>query len=488
MLASPTLNAAPTPATVPLGTNSVTLTDTASLAGGVSPTGTITFTLIAPGGATVDTETVAVNGDGTYTTPTGFTLPSSGTVTGTYQWNATYSGDSNNNAASDVNSTNEQVTVSAASGQNGGANGGTAGANGGSDSGQNGGANGGADNGHNSGSVSGSDSGQNGGAAGGQNGGANGSTGPTVPTNPSEPMVPVAPQLPPLASGIDSPVVGGLTGQPNAVGGNQLPSLPGAPPARDLAFLPQQGKAPSASGVNSLVAGALLGQVNAVGTARSSSLSGAVQVRDLAFLPRDFVLAGARLTLAAPGGGDEQAPAAPGGSNQTALADHGSTDQVELAEVQGVVFGDYNRDGVWDDGEPLLSGRAVRLVKGTGEVVAETRTGPEGEYVFVGVPAGQYRVEVEGDSEWAGQVSPAFAVGTKPVTLSPLGEAPVVAVADPGEAPAEAGAPTAEGPAAVETSSAVTDLVWLLLGGVTVQAFRSRRARRSAPAARGPEL
>src|SRR5262245_35201833 len=335
MLASPTLTTAPTPATVPLGTNSVTLNDTASLAGGVNPTGTITFTLVAPDGTTVDTETVTVTGDGTYTTPTGFTLPNSGTATGTYQWNATYSGDSNNNATTDIGASNEQVTVSAASGQNGGTDGGAAsgsdgGQNGGSDSGQNGGAasgqnggqnggtaggaNGGADNGHSSGSGSGSDSGQNGGTAGG-------STGPTVPTSPSEPMVPVAPQFPPLASGIDSPAVGGQTGQPNAVLGDQLPSPPGAPPARDLAVLPQQGKAPSASGVNSLVVDALMGQVNAVGTARLSNLSGAVPVRDLAFLPRDFVLAGARLTLAAPGGGGEQAPATSDGSNNNAASD-----------------------------------------------------------------------------------------------------------------------------------------------------------------------
>ena len=36
----------------------------------------------------MDTETVTVNGNGTYTTPTGFTLPTTGAVTGTYQWNA----------------------------------------------------------------------------------------------------------------------------------------------------------------------------------------------------------------------------------------------------------------------------------------------------------------------------------------------------------------------------------------------------------------
>ena len=63
----------------------------------------------------MDTETVTVNGNGIYTTPTGFTLPATGTVTGTYQWNATYSGDTNNNAASDINDVNERVTVSAAS-------------------------------------------------------------------------------------------------------------------------------------------------------------------------------------------------------------------------------------------------------------------------------------------------------------------------------------------------------------------------------------
>ncbi len=39
---------------------------------------------------------MTVSGNGTYTTPTGYTLPTTGTVTGTYQWNATYSGDTNN--------------------------------------------------------------------------------------------------------------------------------------------------------------------------------------------------------------------------------------------------------------------------------------------------------------------------------------------------------------------------------------------------------
>ena len=114
--AGTTLTTAPIPTTVTLGPNAVTLTDMATLAGGFNPTGTITFTLFHNGGTTpVDTETVTVNGNGTYTTPTGFALPATGTVTGTYQWDATYSGDANNTPASDNGSVAEQVTVNIAS-------------------------------------------------------------------------------------------------------------------------------------------------------------------------------------------------------------------------------------------------------------------------------------------------------------------------------------------------------------------------------------
>ena len=107
----------PQPAdTVTLGTTPVTLKDTAVLQNGYHPTGTITFTLFYNGGSTpVDTEAVIVAGNGTYTTPTGFALPSNGTVTGTYQWDATFSGDSNNDVASDNDNPDEQVMVSAAS-------------------------------------------------------------------------------------------------------------------------------------------------------------------------------------------------------------------------------------------------------------------------------------------------------------------------------------------------------------------------------------
>jgi hypothetical protein len=97
---------------VTLGTGAVVLKDTATLADGNSPTGTITFTLVY-NNATVYTQTVTVAGNGDYTT-TGYTLPTTGTVTGTYQWNAVYSGDTNNNGDSEINSPAERTVVSPA--------------------------------------------------------------------------------------------------------------------------------------------------------------------------------------------------------------------------------------------------------------------------------------------------------------------------------------------------------------------------------------
>src|SRR5262249_31901046 len=108
---SPESAAKRTPASVALGTTAPTLKDSATLSGGYFGTGTITFKLFGPDGTTVvDTETAAVHGNGTYSTPTGFTLPTTGTVGGTYQWVASYGGDGNNNAVSSTKG-DEPVTV-----------------------------------------------------------------------------------------------------------------------------------------------------------------------------------------------------------------------------------------------------------------------------------------------------------------------------------------------------------------------------------------
>jgi hypothetical protein len=96
---------------VTLSGSMVMLTDGAILSGGVNPGGTITF-MLTTGGPPIDTETVTVNGDGTYTTPTGFTLPTTGTVVGTYSWTVSYSGDPDN---SGVTALPEPTVVSAAS-------------------------------------------------------------------------------------------------------------------------------------------------------------------------------------------------------------------------------------------------------------------------------------------------------------------------------------------------------------------------------------
>jgi hypothetical protein len=85
------------------------LTDSATLTGGLDPTGAIVFTLYGPDNKLVDTETVApISGDGTYTTPTGYAP----TKPGLYQWNVAYTGDALNATISDVNDRNAQVTVS----------------------------------------------------------------------------------------------------------------------------------------------------------------------------------------------------------------------------------------------------------------------------------------------------------------------------------------------------------------------------------------
>ncbi len=86
--------------------------DDGTLAGGVSPTGTITFDLYGPNDATCTgaiafTANIPVAGNGVYNS--GNFTPTSA---GTYRWVASYSGDTNNSAStSPCNSPNESVAV-----------------------------------------------------------------------------------------------------------------------------------------------------------------------------------------------------------------------------------------------------------------------------------------------------------------------------------------------------------------------------------------
>ena len=95
--ASPSVTTTPTPGGAP----GVVLNDTATLASGASPTGSITFNLYDPSDPTCSgtpayTQTVTVSGNGSYST----TNTSAANKAGTWNWTASYSGDSSNNGAS----------------------------------------------------------------------------------------------------------------------------------------------------------------------------------------------------------------------------------------------------------------------------------------------------------------------------------------------------------------------------------------------------
>ena len=59
------------------------------------------------------TQTESATGDGGLYSAS-YTLPTSGTVTGTYVWTATYSGDGNNLTATDTDTSSETTVVSSA--------------------------------------------------------------------------------------------------------------------------------------------------------------------------------------------------------------------------------------------------------------------------------------------------------------------------------------------------------------------------------------
>ena len=109
--ATPTIVTTPNVSAVTLGTSAVTLTDTATLANGYFETGTITFTPL-PGQHPAGYRDGVREWRRKLYDSTGYTLPTTGTVTGTYQWDATYSGDDFNHPASESNATTERTAVS----------------------------------------------------------------------------------------------------------------------------------------------------------------------------------------------------------------------------------------------------------------------------------------------------------------------------------------------------------------------------------------
>ena len=113
--ASPTISTNAAPLSVVLVSGGLDLTDSATLAGGANPTGTITFSLYADssggcGSQVGSSVTKTVSGNGSYTSPSVHVSSA-----GLYHWVASYGGDGNNNAvAGACKDSNENVTVTKA--------------------------------------------------------------------------------------------------------------------------------------------------------------------------------------------------------------------------------------------------------------------------------------------------------------------------------------------------------------------------------------
>ena len=95
--AMPSLTTAPNASTVTVGLTATTTTDTATLSGGYDPSGNITFTLFF-GATLLDTEVSACQGTGPTPPPLGTPFPLAVRPGSYYQWDATYTGNTNNQA------------------------------------------------------------------------------------------------------------------------------------------------------------------------------------------------------------------------------------------------------------------------------------------------------------------------------------------------------------------------------------------------------
>jgi len=82
--------------------------------------------------------------------------------------------------------------------------------------------------------------------------------------------------------------------------------------------------------------------------------------------------------------------------------------EIPQATISGVKFHDVDADGVRDDGEEGLEGWTIQLWKfdGDWELVDETTTGSEGDYIFTVTEAGHYNVTEVLESGWM-QTAPA---------------------------------------------------------------------------------
>ena len=71
-------------------------------------------------------------------------------------------------------------------------------------------------------------------------------------------------------------------------------------------------------------------------------------------------------------------------------ANNQELDSAKTGRLQGTVHADLNRNGMLDFGEPMLTGVSVQLVDRAGTMVDLEQTGPDGQFVFAGIPSGEY--------------------------------------------------------------------------------------------------
>lgn len=72
--------------------------------------------------------------------------------------------------------------------------------------------------------------------------------------------------------------------------------------------------------------------------------------------------------------------------------------ELALGSIGDRVWNDTDGDGVQDGGEPGINGITVTLRDANGNVVATQVTSGDGNYLFTGLPAGDYTVEVDGST------------------------------------------------------------------------------------------
>ena len=87
---------------------------------------------------------------------------------------------------------------------------------------------------------------------------------------------------------------------------------------------------------------------------------------------------------------------------------------IQPGSIAGVVFFDADNDGLIDGTDVPVGSYQVQLLDAEGNVIATATTGPDGSYLFEGVPAGEYQVAITLVSPYTGASTPLLVAVTVP--------------------------------------------------------------------------